>query len=132
MLTAKFFCSANFPALFFHGFRPPKKRFTPKNLSAFFSNFAFSNPKFLHTDFFAYGGNEKINFSENDFCDNNIISPDRGGRFRFRFAFPGSGGSGSAFDFWENLCPSLVLLKNQGKPQKHQGFVQPCEPLKSL
>ena len=49
---------ANFSALFFRGFRPPKKIHAQNSrpeLSAFLSNFTFSNPKFIHADFLLTG-----------------------------------------------------------------------------
>ena len=51
---------ANFSALFFQDFTPPKK-FTPK-LSAFLSDFTFWNPKFIHGDFLLTG--ETKNYSD--------------------------------------------------------------------
>ena len=49
---------ANFSALFFQGFRSPKKIHAQNSrpeLSAFLSNFTFLNPKFIHGDFLLTG-----------------------------------------------------------------------------
>ena len=52
---------SEFFGLGFAGFRPPKKMHAQNSrpeLSAFLSNFTFLNPKFIHSDFSAYGGDQ--------------------------------------------------------------------------